>query len=59
MRADVRRLVAESVNSGMRRSEFLPESLQHAGSPSEEAAVEEADEVRSRRWQVWGRWSWP
>jgi len=45
-RAEVQQLVAEFVSSGMRRSEFcqsqgLSFELQHAGSPSEETALEE------------------
>jgi hypothetical protein len=55
-RDEVRQLVSEFVNSGVRRSEVLPEprfELQHAGPPSE-GAVEEEDEKRSLRWQVGG-----
>src|SRR5579864_543469 len=42
--AELQQLVAEFVSSGLRRKRILPESrfeLQHSGSPSEEAGLEE------------------
>jgi hypothetical protein len=56
-RAEVRQLVVEFVNSSMRRSEFCQSrgfELQHAGSPSEEAAAEKEDEKRSRKGKLVG-----
>jgi len=57
-RAEVQQLVAEFVNSGMRRSEVLPESrfeLQHTASPSKETALEREGVANFLGWSSGGR----